>query len=262
MLTRGLFPGHTPETLRDHRYFTVDSVPDLERKWPKVMALEPDIIKLFLVHSESYAARKDDPEFYGLRGLDPALVPEIAAKARAAGRRVAAHVETPADFRSAIGAGVDEIVHVPRSGVLTQEDAELAARHGTILITTLAVVSARPTPEQSASELQIRLRNLELLLNAGANVVIGSDAVADTSRAETEFLLESGVVDELALLRLWTGATPRAIFPDRRIGALAEGYEASFVALGGNPLEDWRNVRDVDVLFKQGRVIELPDAAP
>jgi imidazolonepropionase-like amidohydrolase len=86
--------------------------------------------------------------------------------------------------------------------------------------------------------------------------------VADTSRAETEFLLESGVVDELALLRLWTGATPRAIFPDRRIGALAEGYEASFVALGGNPLEDWRNVRDVDVLFKQGRVIELPDTTP
>jgi imidazolonepropionase-like amidohydrolase len=46
------------------------------------------------------------------------------------------------------------------------------------------------------------------------------------------------------------------IFPKRRIGVLREGYEASFLALEGNPLEDLRNVRKIKVRFKQGMVLE------
>jgi imidazolonepropionase-like amidohydrolase len=51
---------------------------------------------------------------------------------------------------------------------------------------------------------------------------------------------------------MWSEATPRAIFPGRRIGALADGYEASFLALAGDPLEDLANVRRIRLRFKQG----------
>jgi hypothetical protein len=34
--------------------------------------------------------------------------------------------------------------------------------------------------------------------------------------------------------------------------ACPEGYEASFLALGGNPLDDWRNIRRIRLRFKQG----------
>jgi hypothetical protein len=61
-----------------------------------------------------------------------------------------------------------------------------------------------------------------------------------------------GVWDNLGLLKLWSEATPRAIFPGRQIGALADGYEASFVALGGDPLADIANVRQIRLRFKQG----------
>lgn len=44
-------------------------------------------------------------------------------------------------------------------------------------------------------------------------------------------------------------------FRGRRIGALKEGYEASFVALEGDPLEDWANVRRIRTRFKQGVVL-------
>jgi hypothetical protein len=44
--------------------------------------------------------------------------------------------------------------------------------------------------------------------------------------------------------------------PHRRIGFLRDGYEASFLALEGNPLEDWRNVRRITLRFKQGLEVQ------
>ncbi len=55
---------------------------------------------------------------------------------------------------------------------------------------------------------------------------------------------------------MWTEMTAQAIFPQRKIGALREGYEASFLALAGNPLEDWQDVGKVKVRFKQGLFLE------
>ena len=69
---------------------------------------------------------------------------------------------------------------------------------------------------------------------------------------EANHLQDLGVLDNLTLLKIWTEATPQAIFPNRRIGFLREGYEASFLALEGNPLENWQNVRRIKVRFKQG----------
>lgn len=39
---------------------------------------------------------------------------------------------------------------------------------------------------------------------------------------------------------------------DRRIGRFDEGYEASFVALAGNPVEDFSQVQRIVRRFKQG----------
>ena len=40
------------------------------------------------------------------------------------------------------------------------------------------------------------------------------------------------------------------------LGALNEGYEASFLALEGNPIEDLQNVRKIKMRFKQGFLLE------
>ena len=63
------------------------------------------------------------------------------------------------------------------------------------------------------------------------------------------------VFDNLTLLKLWCQATPQAIFPHRKIGRLREGYEASFLVLKGNPIDDFANVRKIALRFKQGRRI-------
>ena len=68
------------------------------------------------------------------------------------------------------------------------------------------------------------------------------------------------VFDDAALLKMLTETTPRTIFPARRIGCLAAGCEASFLALGGNPLEDFANLKKIAVSMKQGFVLRLDPA--
>jgi len=41
----------------------------------------------------------------------------------------------------------------------------------------------------------------------------------------------------------FAGALPR--FPRRKVGRLEDGYQASFVALKGNPIQDFENVRTI-----------------
>jgi imidazolonepropionase-like amidohydrolase len=98
----------------------------------------------------------------------------------------------------------------------------------------------------------VQSASLRTLIDSGVTVAIGSDNVGDSSVLEAEHLHSLGVFETLALLKLWAEDTPRTIFPQRRIGFLREGYEASFLALEGNPLDDWRNIRRIKLRFKQG----------
>jgi imidazolonepropionase-like amidohydrolase len=261
LLPQGSYPGFTPETLRDHRYFTVDSEADLDKKWPKILGQHPDFIKTFLWFSDEFEKRKKDAA-PGQKALDPQLLPKIVAKAHANNLRVSTHVTNAADFHNAITAGVDEIAHLPLLGLspIPVEDAKLAASRGIIVDTTCSAVPALPRmilPEADLPQvLKIQSANLKILHENGVLLAVGSDNVSDSSIKEIEYLQALGMFDNLTLLKLWTETTPKSIFPQRTIGALSEGYEASFLALEGNPLEDLQNVRKIKIRFKQGSLIE------
>jgi hypothetical protein len=261
LLARGYYPGYTPETLKDHRYFTIDSEADLERKWPAVLSKNPDFIKTFLWSSDEFSRRKDAPDFDGQKALDPQLLPAIVRKAHASNLRVSTHVTNAADFHNALAAGADEIAHLPFLALtpISREDARLAAQRGIVVITTCAMVRTLPrgiVPEAAAAKiLEVQAVNLKLLRESGVSFAIGSDNVSDSSFNETEYLQTLGVFGNLTLLKMWTENTPRTIFPKRKIGGFGEGFEASFLALEGNPIEDWRNVQKIRIRFKQGCMI-------
>jgi imidazolonepropionase-like amidohydrolase len=290
---QGYYPGHTKETLKDHLYFTIDSEADLEKKWPLILRLRPDSIKTNLWCSDEFEKRKNDPAYSGRKGLDPHLLPKIVAKAHAANLRVSAHITNAADFHHAVAAGVDELAHSVAFGYfktleerfqefisgrdprgfadlitdgirssnqsnpsyipISAEDARLAARRGTVVITTVALMMRSPEAVRAAFT-PVQTANLKLLREHGVALAIGSDNVIDSSVLEFEYLARLGIFDNLTLLKMWTETTPRMIFPKRQIGALAEGYEASFLALEGNPLEDLRS--RIKVRFKQGVALE------
>ncbi len=54
---------------------------------------------------------------------------------------------------------------------------------------------------------------------------------------------------------MWTQTTAETIFPRRRIGLLRPGYEASFLVLAGNPLDDFANVTRITRRVKQGHTL-------
>jgi imidazolonepropionase-like amidohydrolase len=291
LFAQGFYPKLTREDLNDRLYFTIDAADELEAKWPAILRLRPDFIKVNLWYSDEHGLRKDDDAYYGRKALDPSLLPPIVRKAHAAGLRVSAHTANGGDFRNALLAGVDEIVHAPGAGSIPEiesrvdrlafgratdddvreilaglaridpadpatlpfdsSDARLAARRGTSVITTMANQMNTPPPLRERLR-AIQAATLRVLKESGVTVTIGSDNVRDTSLAEARHLASLGVYSNLELLKVWTETTPRAIFPGRQIGELKDGYEASFLALEDNPLDDFGNVSRIRLRYKQG----------
>lgn len=250
LLPADYFPGQTIETLRDVRFYEVASEAELDAKWPLIQAAEGDFVKFFLVESENHVARAADPAYVGRRGLDPALAQAVVTRAHADRKRASAHVVSAEDFRVALDAGADMIAHVPL-GRLTQEDARRAAERGVVVITTCAFLFriARGDGEVRRAT---QTHNLHLLRDAGVHLAIGSDDPTDPTPREIDYLAELGVFSNAELLSMWSNATARAILPLRRVGRLEDGYDASFLALDRNPLDDLANAQSIRLRMKLG----------
>ncbi len=260
LLEQGNYPGFTRETLPGQGYFVIDSESDLQRHWPTIASQRPDFIKIVVSFSEEFVRRRDDPAFFGLKGLDPALVPRIVERAHASGLRVFAHVESGHDFHVAVTAGVDVIAHLPGSfypTAIDPADAKAAAKRGVPVMTTTVVIERPNRAARRPAMREAQISNLRLLRDAGVTLAAGSDEYGETSSAEIAYLRKLGVFSDAELLRMWTTNCARALFPDRRVGSLDPGNEASFVALGADPLADFDAVRNIRLRVKQGAALEV-----
>lgn len=255
-------------------YWTIDDARDLDRQWPAIVAQRPDFIKVYLLYSEDYERRRVDTTYFGWRGLNPALLPDIVTRAHAAGLRVAAHIESAADFRTAVAAGVDQVAHMPgfrgdeqvhlpdaAPYLLTDDDARAAARRGVVVVTTLGGAgSLDPAGPDSLTRRALdalHRRNLQTLRRAGARLALGSDSYGDDSKAEVRYLHALGVFSDTELVQLWSHDTPRAIFPTRAIGRLDAGDEASFLVLACDPLTRFACTDDIRLRMKDGRLLAV-----
>jgi len=251
-------------------YFGIDSLADIQTKWPQILNGKPDFIKINLVYSEEFEKRKNDEKYFSRRGLNPSLVKPIVERAHQSGFSVSAHVESAMDFHHAVQAGVDEISHLPGfwlseealakgdfSGYRIREaDAREAGRRRIRVVTSLNGVfeylNSKADPATRESGLKLLAQNLALLRANSVTILIGSDQFRRTSQAEALSLVESGLMTKQELLKAWCETTPRSIFPKRRIGRLQDGYEANFLILPGDPLREFSAVKDVRMVFKHG----------
>ena len=244
-------------------YYIIDTATDLERKWLSILAARPDFLKVYLLHSEKFDAGRS-------YGLDPKLIPQIVSKAHAAKLRVSAHVETAADYHTALMAGVDEFAHLPgyymaenedaRKYEISVDDAKQTAGRGVWVVPTAHLVNnfaSKPVLFERVRAAQIR--NLKLLKDLGVRFAIGGDGFGHTSTPEAMYLSKLGVFASLELLKIWCEDTPQTIFPERKIGRLRKGYEASFVVLGDNPVGNFEHVKGINMRFKQGQPISLAE---
>jgi imidazolonepropionase-like amidohydrolase len=267
-LDQGFYPGFTRETLPGQGYVVIDNEADLERQWPAIMALRPDIIKIILISSEEFERRRDDTAFFGMKGLDPALVPSIVERAHGAGLRVFAHIDTAHDFHVAVDAGVDVIAHLGGFNTPTHidpADARRAAERGVEVITTAAVLERRRErvgPEAYAALQSAQIENLRLLREAGVTLVVGSDEPRSTSNFEIAHLRNLNVFSNAELLRMWSTDCAAALLPDRRLGRLRPGFEANFLVLGADPLANFDATQNIRLRVKEGRVLNAMPSPP
>ena len=241
-------PAPEPEDIYDRSLIIMDSVADIEDKWPLITPSDSGVVKIILVHSED-DSRRGDEQFFGVNGLEPEVALKLVPFLQDKGLRVAAHVESAVDFAVAVEAGVDFIAHVPgyrwwdgydeQSYRLGEEAVARAADQGTYVITTTSVVDlfSGQGAEQRQRVQELQAENLASLRAAGVPVLMGSDRFDANILVEYDYLAELGVFDEQELLNMLTRDTARAIFPGRRIGELSAGHEASFLVLSDNPLQ-------------------------
>jgi len=102
-----------------------------------------------------------------------------------------------------------------------------------------------------------RCVRLSRLAAAGASLAFGSDSFFLTAYSEVTMLKGLGIFSDADLYKMWVETPGLSIFPDRAIGRLQPGYEASFLVLECNPAEDIACTQKIERGVKQGVDLEF-----
>lgn len=244
-----------------------DTVAELKREWPRFKATATDFVKIVLIDAVNSAANFKRAELDGYNGVTPEVLAALMPLARQDGLRVVAHVDTADDFRLAVEAGVDTIAHLPGYRMdknktaadyrLTDDMARTAAAQGTWVIPTMAAssyyVAARPANAAAIGALYAH--NLDLLRKHKVRLLTGSDRFEGSVLDEINALSASGLFRPDELLAMASVQTPRWMYPQRRVGCLEAGCEASFNVYAGNPVDDLGRLAAPVLVVKDGAVV-------
>lgn len=171
------------------------------------------------------------------------------------------------DYHNAIEAGVHFVLHLPgynldrshdeQEYLLADSDIKATAKRGVFVVTTVALLD----PKKNEKLRQVQVQNLRRLKDARAKILVGSDTGPGVGvLREIEYLRDTGVFTNLDLLRMSCETTPAAIFPGRKIGKLSSGYEASFLVLSKDPLQDFNAIKQIKMRVKRGEILKVPAA--
>lgn len=219
--------------------------------------------------------------------LEPQLVGRIAAEARRQGLQTWAHSTIfPSRPLDAVRAGVDGLSHV--CGLVWQGLASVPNRyHGErkfdpnlVEVTAPAFVdlfaemrrrgtSFDPTanhfnrtrrPEASGCTLDLRVRLLKGLHQAGIRISTGTDYVMNegepdpTLFSEMAHLVETGVLTPLEAITAATVNGARAIGIEQTHGSIAPGKVADLVVLAADPTREIAAIRTIVSIIKGGKI--------
>jgi imidazolonepropionase-like amidohydrolase len=190
-------------------------------------------------------------------------------EAHRAGVPVAVHVYAGDALDNAIEAGVDSIEH---GFDLTDAQLKRMKDKGIFLVGTdfprahLDIVGTSggilPEPAVLAPKIIDRLKRAHRI---GVRMAFGSDTVIDMpgrTRADLMFdylaVWRAAGVPPADILRAMTTDAAELLRVDKTRGNLSEGLSADLVAMPADPLDDIENLRKIDFVMKNGKIVRRP----
>jgi imidazolonepropionase-like amidohydrolase len=270
---------------------TVKTPEEARRSVDSLVENKPDIVKV----------RVDD--FLGARPkMTPDVYGAVIDQAHKNGLRTASHVVLLDDAKGLLKAGVDYIAHSVRDREVDQEFISLMKKRRVPYSPTLTrevavfTYADRPEffsdpfflkeadPEEMAKmedpahqdavrkdaaarwyreHMDVAMRNLKLLSDAGITIAMGTDSGGGPGRfqgyfehMELEYETKAGLTPMQALVSATSGAA-KALSVSKELGTLEKGKQADFLVLSANPLDDIRNTRKIDSVWIGG--VRVPE---
>ena len=189
----------------------------------------------------------------------------IVDEAHQLGMKVAVHAHGSRGIETAIKAGVDSVEH---SSLITDEGIRLALENGTVLSMDVYVsdyilsegAAAGILEESLEKERQVGRKQRERFqaaVQAGVPIAFGSDAgVYDhgVNGRQFAYMVQWGQTPMQAIQSATT-INAKLFDLEGRIGVVAPGATADIIAVDGDPLQNIRELEDVDFVMKSGKVV-------
>ena len=188
-------------------------------------------------------------------------------EAEKAGKLTASHAQGTAGIKAVVKAGIDSVEH---GFFLDDEAIDLMLEHGAYFVPTLAalyyIIGAGPDAgipafmvEKARRCSDAQLESVAKAWKAGVPIATGNDGgtpfnTSDNLAGELERLVALGFTPEQALIAA-TQVSSRLLRMEGEIGSVEAGKLADLVVLGADPLEDISNVRRVEMVIKDGRIV-------
>jgi imidazolonepropionase-like amidohydrolase len=246
----------TSQKMLGNGYWFIDNKEALAANWDKLKMQNPGVISIYLLDVQNSGGKEG-------KGLSAEVAKLVVKKAHKSGLRVFAQVETADDLRFGLKIGVDGFANLPGNNwdgsgdlkkfELSDDDIKILAKKKTPLVLLLSHAQAavnRPVVQEFHN------RAIKRLLDANVQVAMGSDDSQRTLRVELNYWYGLGQLDSPRTLKVLCENTPRAIFPNRKIGKIENGYEASFIVLSDNPMTNVLKTRIQAFKVKDGVLLK------
>ena len=237
-------------------YWFIDNKDALNANWKKLTEQKPDFVTIYLLDAANSGGKEG-------KGLTPDVAKMVIKNAHRSKLRVYAAIENAADVQLALKLGVDGLANLPGKNWdgktdkskydISTDDLKRMAKKDVVVIPLFSHALGGPL----SSDLQAYQSDLMTrMLANNVQVAIGSNDPQRTTRSELNYWFQFGSLNAQQALKILCENTPQAIFPKRKIGRIADGYEASFVVLSDNPMGNLLKVRAISFLVKDGMVMK------
>ncbi len=230
-------------------YWFIDNKDALGDNWKKIEAQKPDVISIYLIDVEKSGGKEG-------KGLDEKTAKAIIKKAKKADLPVVAFVENWSDVRLGIKLGVNGFANLPKGDFdLSASDLSDLAKKNITITPQFAQLQAESIAKPEILEKQkIAFKKL---VDANVPLAIGSNDLSRTARSEINYWKNLAPAENSKMLKYLCEITPKAIFPNRKVGQIAEGFEASFLVLNDDPLQNVMKLRAISFMVKNGGLIQI-----